>query len=194
MLYPAWLGSSTAHKRIDCLYPYQYLAIDMAESRLKVGSVVFSLDNRKDTDRSLLADELLSALRSAIRRPEFKDVTVTASLSGGRDSRLVAGLVAEHYKKAHFRIAVAQGHHDSLADMEIAETLAEVQGVPLKVYRFQQARDETRFQELTEGMAPAFNNKLAPLLDDTGANSLGFGGVLGLNSLCRSRGGHRRIY
>ena len=121
----------------------------------------------------------MSALRTVIARPEFKDARVAASLSGGRDSRLVAGVAAEYYHKIHFRIAVAPGHYDSRKDMEVAETLAKAQRVSLDVYRFEPGRDETRFQELTEGMAPAFNNKLAPLLDDTGSFSLGFGGVFG---------------
>jgi hypothetical protein len=179
VLYPAWLGSTTMHKRIRLLYPYEYIAVDTATSSFRVGSVVFSVDNRKETDRSILSDDLLCGLRSVIDRPEFKDAPVAATLSGGRDSRLVAGLATEYYDKVHFRIAVAPGHHDSLKDMEVAETLAKAQGVPLDVYRFQPGRDETRFQELTEGMAPSFNNKLAPLLDDTGAYALGFGGVFG---------------
>jgi len=179
VLYPAWLGSSTEHKRIKLILPYEYLAIDLTRSSLKVGSVVFSLNNKKQSDRSDLALELLSALRSIVGRPEFKDAPVAASLSGGRDSRLAAAVATEYYSKLSYRIAVAPGDYDSLKDMKVANKLAKAQGVPLKVYQFQSGRDEARFSELTEGFAPSFNNKLVPLLDDTGSYSLGFGGIFG---------------
>jgi hypothetical protein len=179
VLYPAWLGSSTKHKRIQALLPYEYLAVDLAQSTFKIGSIVFAIDNRKQADGSALATELLSVLRTVVDRPEFKNSPVTASLSGGRDSRLVAAVAAEYYSDIRYRIATAPGHYDSGKDMEVARKLAGTQGIPLDVYRFQPGRDEERFRELTEGFTPSFNNKLAPLLDDTGSFSLGFGGVFG---------------
>lgn len=179
VLYPAWLGCTTAHKRIKLLYPYEYLTIDTATTGVKVGSLVFSLDNSKQGNCAILADELLSVLRSLVRCPEHVDAAVASTLSGGRDSRLVSGLASEYYKKVRFRIAVAPGHHDSQKDMEVARTIAKGEGIPLEVYCFQPGRDEMRFEEFTESMAPVFNNKLAPLLAGTGSYSLGFGGVFG---------------
>ncbi|MGA2531512.1 MAG: asparagine synthase-related protein [Candidatus Aminicenantales bacterium] len=179
ILYPAWLGSSTEHKRIRYLLPYEYLAIDVTNSSFKIGSVVFAINNKKQFDRSALSSELLSALRAIVSRPEFKESPVAASLSGGRDSRLVAATATEYYSKIRYRIAIAPGHYDSLKDMEVAEKLARAQGVPLDVYQFQPGRDEERFRELTEGFSPSFNNKLVPLLEGTGSYSLGFGGVFG---------------
>ena len=179
VLYPAWLGRSTKHKRVKWLLPYEYLAIDVANSSLRLGSVVYSIDNKKQSDRSLLSEGLLSTLRAIVGRKEFKDSPVAASLSGGRDSRLVAAIATEYYRKIRYRIAVAPGHFDSLKDMEVARKLARVRGVPLDVYQFQPGRDEERFREQTEGFSPSFNNKLAPLLDGVGSYSLGFGGVFG---------------
>ena len=37
ILYPAWLGRSTYHRSIKWLLPYEYLAIDMANSGFKFG-------------------------------------------------------------------------------------------------------------------------------------------------------------
>jgi hypothetical protein len=179
VLYPAWLGRSTYHRGINWLLPYEYLAIDMAKSTFRLGSIVYSFDNKKQSDRSLLSRELLSTLRTIVGRTEFKDSSVAASLSGGRDSRLVAAVAAEHYPKIRYRTAFAPGHFDSSKDLEVARKLARVQGVPLDVYQFQPGRDEERFHDLTEGFSPSFNNKIAPLIDGVGSYSLGFGGVFG---------------
>ena len=179
VLYPTWLGRSTDHKRIRWLLPYEYLVINVERGIFRLGSIVYSIDNRKQSDRYLLASELSSSLRAIVRRSEFKDSPVAASLSGGRDSRVVAAIAAEYYRKVRFRIAVAPGHFDSMKDMEVAKKLARVQGVPLDVYQFQPGRDEERFRELTEGFSPSFNNKIAAVIDNVGAYSLGLGGVFG---------------
>lgn len=179
ILYPAWLGCSTEHKRIKWLLPYEYLGIDVEKCTFRLGSIVYSIDNKKQSNRSLLASELLSVLRSIVSRSEFKDSPVAASLSGGRDSRLVAAIAAEHYRKIHFRIAFAPGHFDSMKDMEVAKKLSRVRGVPLDVYEFQPNRDEERFCELTEGFSPSYNNKIAAVIDRVGSYSIGFGGVFG---------------
>lgn len=179
ILYPAWLGSSTCNKRIDLLYPFEYLCIDPTLGRIRVGSVVFSIDNRKEGSKAALADGLVAGLRSVIARQEFKQSPVAVSLSGGRDSRLVAGLAVEYYEKPKFRIAVSPGHRDSTKDMHVAETIAKRERIPLLAYESRPGIDNERFEQLTERMAPAFNDKLAPLLDDAGSFAIGFGGVFG---------------
>ena len=179
VLYPAWLGHSTEHKRIKWLLPYEYLVVDAETSSFRVNSILYSLENEKQSDRSKLSGDLLSILKRIIWRPEFEDATVAASLSGGRDSRLIAGVASDFYHKIRYRIAYAQGHFDSSKDMKVSSKLARIQGIPLDVYRFQPDRDEDRFYELTEAFTPTFNNKLAPLLDDVGTYSLGLGGIFG---------------
>jgi len=179
VLYPAWLGRSTKHKRIKWLLPYEYLVVHTETSSFRLGSIVYSIGNGKQSDRSALADELLSVLRTIVGRSEYRDSTVAASLSGGRDSRLIAAIASDFYKNVRYRIAYAPGHFDSMKDMEVAMKLARIQGVSLSTYRFLPHHDENMFRELTEGFSPTFNNKLAPLLEDAGSFSLGFGGVFG---------------
>jgi hypothetical protein len=179
ILYPAWLGFSTEHKRIKWLLPFEYLTFDVANNGFRLGSVVYSIDNTKECDRSLLSSDLLSILKAIVGRIELKDFPVGASLSGGRDSRLVAAIAAEYYRKIRYRIAVSPENIDSLKDLEVVSKLARICGVPLDVYRFQPGRDEERFRELTEGFSPSYNNILVPLLDGVGSYSLGVGGVFG---------------
>jgi hypothetical protein len=179
LLYPAWLGRTTKHKRIKWLLPYEYLAIDTANSSFRIGSVVYSIDNKKQSDCSLLASELLTTLKLIIDRKEFKGLPVAASMTGGRDSRLVGAIVAEQYKHIHFRTAVSSGKYTSLRDLKVANKVARICGVTLDIYRFQQGRDEQRFYELTEGFAPSYNHSITPLIDSVESYSLGFGGVFG---------------
>lgn len=177
--YPAWIGGSTEHKRIKWLLPYEYITIDLSISSFRLGSIVYTIDNEKQQDCSLLSSELLSILRAIIGRKEFKNSLVAASLTGGRDSRLVAAIAVEEFSSIHFRAAVSSEKYTSLKDWEIADKLAKIQGIPLDVYRFQPGRDEERFRELTEGFTPLYNRSITPLIDSAGSYSLGFGGVFG---------------
>jgi hypothetical protein len=179
VLYPAWLGRSTYHRKIKWLLPYEYLSIDFVNSRFRIGSVTYKINNKKQTDRFLLSEELLSTMRMILCRREFKDSLVAASLTGGRDSRLVAGIAAELYPKIHYRIAVSSERYDSLKDLEVAKKVAQVRGVPLDVYHFKPGQDEERFRELTEGFSPVFNSSITPLIDNVELYSLGFGGIFG---------------
>ena len=179
ILYPTWLGRSTEHKRIKWLLPYEYLVIDLASSSFRLGSIVYTIDNKKQSDCALLASELLSTLRTIINRREFKNSPVAASMTGGRDSRLVAGIAAEQFPNLRYRTAVSSERFSSLKDLEVADKLAKIQGIPLDVYRFQTGRDEERFHELTEGIAPSFNHSITPLIDSAASYSLGLGGVYG---------------
>lgn len=179
MLYPTWIGRSTEHKRIKWLLPYEYIVINTVNSSFKLGSIVYSIANYKESDCSLLSSELLSILRAIIGRKEFKDSDVAVSLTGGRDSRLVAAIAAEQFRNIRYRTAVSPENFDSLKDRKFSNKLARIRGIQLDVYPFQTGRDEERFRDLTEGMSPCFNNSITPLIDSTGSYSLGLGGVYG---------------
>lgn len=179
VLYPAWLGSGTCHRRIKWLLPYEYLVVDMESATLRVGSIVYSIDNEKVSDCPALAEELLANLSAVISRPEFKDSLVGATLTGGHDSRLVAGIAARHYRNIHYRIAFSPQAPRTLKDIAVAQKVARIRQVPLDVYEFAAADHEARFRDLTEGLTPCFNNTITPLLDQAGSYSLGLGGVFG---------------
>jgi len=126
-----------------------------------------------------LSTELLSILGAIIGRKEFKNSSVAASLTGGRDSRLIAAIAAAQFPNIHYRIAISSKRSTSLRDLGVAKKIAKVSGIPLDVYPFQHGQDEKRFCTLTEGFAPSFNHSITPLINNAGAYSLGFGGVYG---------------
>ena len=179
VLYPARLGRTTEHKKIKWMLPYEYLVLDLTKSAFRIGSVIYTIDNKKQSNCSLLSDELLSILRNIINRSEFKNSIVAASLTGGRDSRLVAAIVAEQFRNTHYRTAVSANTFSSQKDFNVARKIAKVHNIPVDVYQFQPGRDEERFRELTEGFAPAYNHSITPLIDSAASYSLGFGGVFG---------------
>lgn len=179
VLYPAWLGRSTYHKHINWLLPYEYLVIDIERAKLRVSSIVYEIDNRKQTDCSLLAKELLSTLTVIMARKEFKNLKVASSLTGGRDSRLISAIAKNEFANIHFRTSVSQENPSSLKDVKVASKIAKILQVPHDIYRFRPGRDEKRFVELTEGLSPEYNQAIAPLIDSAGVYSLGFGGAFG---------------
>jgi hypothetical protein len=179
VLYPAWLGRSTYNKRIHWLLPYEYLAIDLENSNLRVNSVVYDIDNRKESDCPHLATELLSALTKIMARPEFKDAKIASSLTGGHDSRLVSAVARQEFSNLHLRTSVSHISVNSRKDIRIAGKIARKLHIPHDIYRFQPGLDDKRFVDLTEGMAPEYNQTIAPLLDAAGDYALGFGGAFG---------------
>jgi hypothetical protein len=179
VLYPAWLGSSTENTKIGYLRPYEYLVVNLDSPDIQKSSVVYSFENHKSSDLDSLSEDLLSTLGPLVSRPEFHDSPVACSLSGGRDSRLIATLAGTYYKKAMFRVTYEVGHLDSTKDMKIAAKLAQVQGVPLDIYKFIPSEQDSRFYELTEGVSPNFVQKMTPLFEGAGKYSLGLGGVFG---------------
>jgi hypothetical protein len=179
ILYPAWLGPSTAHKRIQWLLPYEYLALDIPKSAARIGTVSYDIENAREPRLPALADSLLECLSGTLSCKEFETAKTAASLSGGRDSRLVAAVAAERFRDLHFRTAFAPGHFDSMSDLGVAKKLAKIRNVPLDVYEFRPGRDEETFREFTESFSPEFNSKLAPLLAAAGSYALGFGGIFG---------------
>lgn len=179
VLYPGLLGSSTFHKKIKWLMPYEYIVIDENDSSFRVKSIKYYIENDKKNDSSVLSDELLATIRNVVRRPEFKDSMVTATLSGGRDSRVVAAAASEYYPNICCRIAVDLKNYDALKDMKVAQKITKLQGIDQKVYKFNADEHKREFIELTEGLSPTFNNKMTPLIRDSGTFALGFGGVYG---------------
>ena len=179
ILYPTWIGRTTGHKRIKWLLPYEYLVIDLSNSSFRLGSVVYTIDNKKISDCTQLSNELLSTLRTIIHRREFKNSAVAASLTGGRDSRLVASIAAEQFRNIHYRTAVSSEKVSSVKDLEVAKKVARVRNIPVDAFPFQLGRDEERFRELTEGISPTYNSSITPLIDSAASYSLGFGGVFG---------------
>lgn len=179
VLYATWLGSSTCHKRIKWLLPYEYLVFDTENGGFRIGPIVYSLDNTKQLNCALLSNELISVLQKIVARKEFEQSKVAASLTGGHDSRLVAAIACKEFPHIHFRTAASMINPDTLRDLKIARRVARIQQIPLDEYWFQCGRDEERFRDLTEGLSPMYNRTIAPLLDAAGAYALGFGGVFG---------------
>ncbi|OGD32779.1 MAG: hypothetical protein A2V45_15550 [Candidatus Aminicenantes bacterium RBG_19FT_COMBO_58_17] len=179
VLYPAWLGSSTCHRRIKWLLPYEYLMLDAESAAFRIGSVIYSMDNRKQSNGSMLSDELVSILTKIVARKEFAHSKVAVSLTGGHDSRLIAAIAGKEFPGLRFRTAASSVNPNTLRDLKVARKVARIQRVPLEVFRFQPGRDEERFRDLTEWFSPAYNQTIAPLLDAAGTYALGFGGAFG---------------
>jgi hypothetical protein len=179
ILYPTWLGRSTYHKRIKWLLPNEYLEMNLESQHLRVASIEHVIDNRKEDDLSLLSDDLISTLRTQIVRREYMDSNVSATLTGGHDSRLIAAIAAEHYRHIRYRIAVSAERKDTLMDQKVAEKVARVRGIPIDVHPVKQEEDMDRFCEFTEGLSPAYNYTITPLLNGHARYSLGLGGAYG---------------
>lgn len=179
ILFPSWLGRSTMHKRINWLLPTEYLVIDLAEARFNVKSLVFAVENSKESACDKMAKDLLSILKSIIYRPEYKDSLVASSLTGGRDTRLVAAMATDLYSNIKYRIAISSQNANSLKDLQVARKVAKTQGIPLDVYQYEPSRDEESFYTITEGLTPFYNHAITPLLRSAHAYALGFGGALG---------------
>lgn len=179
VLYPAWIGQTTENRKIKWLLPYEYLVVDLSNLSLSCRSIVYRIDNRKETDCSILSKELTSILKKIIYRREFKNSRVAASLTGGRDSRLVTAIASEQYRDMRCRIAVSEKKYDSLKDFEVSKKITRVKGIKLDVYRFKPDQDKEKFYAFTEGFAPSFNHSITPLINSSYSYELGFGGAFG---------------
>lgn len=178
--YPTWIGRGTCHKDIKWLLPYEYIVVDMENSNFRISSITFEVNNKKESDCSLLGSELLSTLKKIISRNEFKDSLVASSVTGGRDSRLIAAVASGYYSNLHFRIGVSQENYNSQRDLLVAKKLATVCKVPLDIFTYQGGEAGLeRFSELVDGFAPSFNHTITPLIDSAATYSLGLGGVYG---------------
>ncbi len=179
ILYPAWLGSSTVNRRINWLRPNQYVSIDLMNSKFRLGSVTYFIDNRKNADFLELAQSLNSNLSEIINRGEFKNSLVAATLTGGRDSRLVAAITARSYDKVHFRTAASAHNYDSRMDSRVAEKIARIAGIPHDRYDSNRGLYDDKFAELTERLSPVSNQIMTSLILNTDKYAVGFGGIYG---------------
>lgn len=179
LLYPAWIGKGTENKKIKWLRPNEYIVIDLRKMSYRVERISYSLDNRKETDCTALSIRLTEMLTHVLNRKEFFDSTVSASVTGGRDSRLVATVATRIFKNMRYRTAVSDGIYNSMKDLEVAKKISNRAGVPLDVYPFESPAHNKRFEEFTEGIAPSYNHAITPLIENASKYALGFGGVFG---------------
>ncbi len=179
ILYPAWLGHNTCHKKINWLMSNEYLVIERKNSYLRIGSNFFSFDNKKQSNCNKLSSELISLLIRIIVRKEYKEKQVTATMTGGHDTRLVAAIATEQYPNIRYRIAISDENDRSYKDMKVAKHVSSIRGIPLDVYHFNPEQDILNFKNLTESMSPFYNHTVCPLLKSSDNYSIGFGGVFG---------------
>jgi len=177
--YPGWIGRSTINKRIKWLMPYEYIKIDLSSGNVNIESIEFYLENKKSGSCQDMAYKSICILKAIIKKEEFLDSEVGVSITGGVDTRLVAGIVSDKYARTRFRIAASRENLDSMHDLSVAKKLARIQKVPLDIYYFQRGRDDDKYCELTEGFSPVFNKTITPLIDNADRYSIGFGGVYG---------------
>lgn len=179
--YPTWLGSRTMNREIKWLLPYQYIKLDLrnARSELEIKPLKLKLDNRKDSNLSALAEKLIHQLSGVMERREFLNQTVGCSLTGGRDSRLIATLAGQLFPGCRYRIAVSELDKNSLKDFKIARKISRINKVQLDVYEFKPEEQEPLFRVLTEELIPAFNISITPLILNNYRYALTFGGVYG---------------
>jgi hypothetical protein len=179
ILYPCWLGSKTANKRINWLLPYEYIKVNLDKPEFEIRAISFYLNNKKESDIIKLSEQLIDILDSVIYKQEYENDIVAASITGGRDTRLIASVVQKKYHKVHYRIAVSSFNKNSIKDLKIAKKISKIDKVPLEIYELNIEEHENIFRKLTEGFAPAFNITIAPLIINANKYKIGFGGVYG---------------
>lgn len=177
--YPTWLGHQTMNKYINWLLPYQYLKINLNENILEVRPITYELDNRKDSNINVLSEKLIHQLSGILERREFINSTIGCSLTGGRDSRLIATLAANIYPNCRYRIAINRSNQNTLMDLKIAKKISKINNIYLDTYEFKPEYHETLFSRLTEDMTPAFNISITPIIISNQEYALTFGGVYG---------------
>jgi len=95
------------NKKINWLLPYQYIKIKAGDSLFEIRPIIYYINNHKQKDTNSLSEQLLRNLESVSYKKEFKNSTVCCSLTGGRDSRLIATMAARYYPKCQYRIATS---------------------------------------------------------------------------------------
>lgn len=177
--YPAWLGQTTMNNKINWLLPYEYLKLNINEDNFEVKRILFEIDNKKDSNLNLLSEKLLHQLSKVMERKEFLNSTIACSLTGGRDSRLVATLAANIYPNCRYRIAISKSNQKSLKDFRVAKKISMVNKINLDTYEFIPSVHEKLYRTLTEDMVPTYNITITPLIVNNHRYSLTFGGVYG---------------
>lgn len=178
VLYPAWIGHNTIHKRIMWLLPFEYLKIDIPNLKFTTYSLSFSINNIKESNCTKLSDELLSILKRSINIVEVKEQQVAATLTGGHDSRLVAAIASKQFSKIKYRIAIEPKYPNTLKDCSVALKVSRCSGIPLDIRSFDENRDGPIFTELTQGFSPCYNRTVSALLTEN-TYDFSFGGAFG---------------
>jgi len=179
VLYPCWLGRETINKKINWLLPYEYIKINIDNYDSKINFLNHFINNKKESDVQVLSEKLIDSLELAIYREEFKNSVVCSSITGGRDSRLVATMVARKYPRCNYRIAISSINKNSLKDFEVAKKICKINNISLDIYELNLPDDEKIFKKITENFTPAFNIIMTPIFTNAYKYALGFGGVYG---------------
>lgn len=178
--YPGWLGNKTIHTDIKCLRPFEYIMIDTLNFNSHIGEICFDIDNNKEHNLNKISSELVTSLKAVIENPFYKEKEIGITLTGGYDSRLVATIAANYYKKASFRIATSKNAYGSLKDAKIAKKIANVLNIPLRIYNSTVGEDLLhKFYFFSEGLSPKENSVITPIIEETRVYTLGLGGCFG---------------
>jgi hypothetical protein len=176
--YPAWINKGTMHKEIFFLRPFQYIEIDMTSLHVEIKSLQFRIDNKKEMQLDSLSSRFVDTLGRIIENPEFLDQPVGLTLTGGYDSRLISSIAARFYEKSELRVGISREIPFSQKDAAIAEKVARRLKRPLRKLSTSDESKEA-FNLFTEGMSPAQNFIITPIIEDSGRYTLGFGGIFG---------------
>lgn len=178
LYYPAWINKGTLHKEIFFLRPFEYIEVETGSGGVRIKSLCFQLDNRKETRLDHISGQLLETLRRVIENPGFRYEPVGLTLTGGYDSRLISSIAAPFYEKSEFRVGAAKEIPASLTDAAIAREVARRLKRPIRELTVGNDARE-KFDFYTEGMSPAQNFTITPVIEDTGRYGVGFGGIFG---------------
>jgi len=182
ILYPSWLGNKTMHKNIRRLRPFEYIVIDTSISIYRVGAVFFTFNNSKIFNLNKICSNLLIDFKTIIENSIYRDKEIAVTLTGGYDSRLVAAIATNYYKKVFFRITTSQSDNDSIRDLKFARKIAKTVNIPLKDY-YSTIKEIKSFTEqfyfLVEGFFPIKGVRILPIVKKTESYMLGLGGCFG---------------
>ena len=179
ILYPCWLNRQTLNKKINWLLPYQYIKIKAGAPVFEIRPIIHHINNHKQKDINLLSEQLLRNLESVSYKKEFKNSTVCCSLTGGRDSRLIATMAARYYPNCQYRIAISSLNKNSLIDLRVARKIARINKKALNIYELNLAEHENIYIKTTEGFSPTFNITVTPIIINAEKYALGLGGAFG---------------
>lgn len=178
--YPGWLGNKTIHIDIKCLRPFEYIMIDTSNFNSHIGEICFDIDNNKEHNLNKISSELITNLKAVIENPFYKEKEIGITVTGGYDSRLVATIAANYYKKAFFRIATSENAHGSIKDAKIVKKIAKALNIPFRIYTSTGDEDLFRkFYFFSEGLSPKENSVITPIIEKMGIYALGLGGCFG---------------
>ncbi len=176
-LYPVCLGNTTLNNQIKRLRAYEYLKIHTDSNTLQVAELLFFIDNSKIESKHEISELTLITLQHAIYHPDLKNKTVSTTITGGFDSRLVTTLTLKYYQDTNLRISTQKDIYS--LDRAIAQKVATVLSLPLKIYETDPQKQAKDFYSLTDGLAPRENLTMIQLFQSRDRGTLEFGGAFG---------------